>query len=215
MARLVVALVMRRDSLCEGGVMARVLLSLLFAFFAPLVAWVGGYGFDERGTAAVFTLVMGAFLFVWTFFWPGWGDVRPTWASSTRRSSAACARPKTESAPGTIRATCSSTSGGRSMTESAHRLCIDCKHHIPGNANNDNRCAHPRAISLVDGRAYKKCFDERSAYAQCGVEGRRFDPGVHWFKALTAAESAVEWARWCSGAPAGGYRRRLVSVRLP
>jgi hypothetical protein len=23
--------------------------------------------------------VMGAFLFVWTFFWPGWGDVRPTW----------------------------------------------------------------------------------------------------------------------------------------
>jgi hypothetical protein len=79
MARLVVALAVRRDSLCEGGVMARVLVSLLFAFFAPLVAWVGGYGFDERGTAAVFTLVMGAFLFVWTFFWPGWGDVRPTW----------------------------------------------------------------------------------------------------------------------------------------
>jgi hypothetical protein len=71
MARLVVALAVLGGALHGGDVMARVLLSLLVAFFAPLVAWTGGYGFDERGSAAVFTLVMGAFLFVWTFFWPG------------------------------------------------------------------------------------------------------------------------------------------------
>lgn len=69
------------------------------------------------------------------------------------------------------------------------RLCIDCKHYLPGNTTAKNdfaKCARTasRKVSLVDGKEVieegRYCSTERQEYLtldyMCGLSAKHFEP---------------------------------------
>jgi len=63
-------------------------------------------------------------------------------------------------------------------------LCIDCVHMRKGTYP-IFLCAHPEALSLVDGKPDLHCRDARIEKTYCGTEGK-------WFEARSAEAIALE-----------------------
>ena len=52
----------------------RLIASVLFALIVPIIWWLGGYDFNERGLTAVMAFVGTVFCGVWMYFAPWWEE---------------------------------------------------------------------------------------------------------------------------------------------
>lgn len=52
--------------------MKRHVVSALSTLIVPIIAWLGGYNFDERGIIAVSVVIMMIFMYFWIYFFAPW-----------------------------------------------------------------------------------------------------------------------------------------------